>query len=171
MTLQIEPLTKKHSRSDFDCGDEDVTRFLREQALQDQERNLSRTMVLIEPRLSPTKIIGFHTLVMAQVRQAEIPKDRPRIKRGIPVILLGQIGVDVGFHGKGWGDLLLMDVQARTAEISEKVGIRALMLDARSDVLASWYEKHDFVRLPGSFRMFKNIDAIRRLDLVLKSEA
>ena len=164
--MLIEPLTREHYRKAFDCGDEEVTRFLREKALQDQERDLSRTMVLVDPKESATAIIGYHTLVMTQVRQEEIPNDRPRITRGIPVILLGQLGVDVNFQGRGLGDLLLMDVQARTDEISQKVGIRAVMLDARNERLAVWYEKHDFVRFPGGLRMFKSIQAIRQLKLI-----
>ncbi len=166
MSLLIESLTRGHNRKNFDCGDEEVTRFLREKALQDQERDLSRTMVLVNPKESENTIIGYHTLVMMQVRQEEIPDDRPRITRGIPVILLGQIGIDVKFQMQGFGDLLLTDVQARVDEISQKVGIRALMLDARNERLAIWYEKHDFIRFPNNLRMFKSIQAIRRLNLI-----
>lgn len=164
--MLIEPLARVHNRKSFDCGDEEVTRFLREKALQDHERDLSRTMVLIDTPDSPKRIIGYHTLVMTQVRQEDIPNDRPRITRGIPVILLGQLGVDVNFQGKGFGDILLMDAQARTDEISRKVGIRALMLDARNERLARWYEQHDFIRFPENLRMFKSIEAIRRLNLL-----
>lgn len=164
--MLIEPLTREHNRKSFDCGDEDVTRFLREKAMQDHERDLSRTMALIDPEESPKRIIGYHTLVMTQVKQEEIPNDRPRITRGIPVILLGQLGVDVKYQGRGLGDILLMDVQARTDEISRKVGIRALMLDARNERLAEWYGKHDFIRFPSSLRMFKRIEAIRNLNLL-----
>lgn len=122
-------------------------------------------MVLTSFPESPSRIIGYHTLVMSRVRQDEIPKDRPRITRDIPVILLGQLGVDLKSQGAGLGDLLLMDVQARVHEIAEKVGIRALMLDARNEQLAGWYEKHDFVRFPTPLHMFKSIDAIRQLKL------
>jgi len=164
--LLIEPVTREHNRKSFDCGDEDVTRFLREKAMQDHERDLSRTMVLVDPEESPKRIIGYHTLVMTQVKQEEIPNDRPRITRGIPVILLGQLGIDMKYQGRGLGDILLMDVQARTDEISRKVGIRALMLDARNERLAEWYGKHDFIRFPQSLRMFKRIEAIRSLNLL-----
>jgi GNAT superfamily N-acetyltransferase len=164
--LLIEPLTRDHNRKAFDCGDEEVTLFLREKAMQDQERDLSRTMVLVDLDDSPKKIIGYHTLLMQQVKQEEIPNDRPRITRGIPVILLGQLGIDNNFQGKGLGDLLLMDAQARTDEISRKIGVRALMLDARNERLAEWYGKHDFTRFPNSLRMFKKIEAIRALNLL-----
>ena len=161
--MLIEPLTREHDRKLFDCGDEAVNQFLREKALQDQERDLSRTMVLAGLQDNPKRIIGYHTLVMSQVRQEEIPNDRPKITRSIPVILLGQIGIDAEFQGRGLGELLLMDVQTRAREISQTIGIRALMLDARNQQLAGWYEKHDFVRFPNSFRMFKSIQSIRRL--------
>lgn len=164
--MLIEPLARNHDRKSFDCGDEEVNRFLREKAMQDHERDLSRTMVLcVDEQISRKPIIGYHTLVMAQVSQEEIPNDRPRIKRPIAVILLGQIGVDQKYTGKGFGDLLLTDAQARCDEISKKVGIRALMLDARSERLAEWYAKHDFLRFPNSLRMFKSIEAIRKLKL------
>jgi GNAT superfamily N-acetyltransferase len=164
--LLIEPLSREHNRKKFDCNDAAVNQFLREKAMQDQERDLSRTMVLVNETGDAKRICGYHTLVMSQVRQEEIPNDKPKITRGIPVILLGQIGIDVEFQGQGFGDLLLMDVQARVDEISRKVGIRALMLDARNGKLAEWYEKHDFVRFPNSLRMFKSIQSIRQLELM-----
>ena len=164
--MLIEPLCRQHNRKAFNCGDENVTRFLREKALQDQELDLSRTMILTEEtNISANRIVGFHTLIMSRIRQDDIPNDRPKIKRDIPVILLGQLGVDEKYQGKGFGELLLMDAQARVDEISRKVGIRALMLDARNERLAAWYKEHDFIRFPDSLRMFKSITAIRALNL------
>lgn len=123
-------------------------------------------MVLIDERSKPGRVIGYHTLVMAQVKQEEIPEDRPAIKRAIPVILLGQLGVDREFQGRGLGEMLLMDAQARVDEISRRAGVRAMMLDARNERLARWYEQHDFIRFPGQFHMFKSIEAIRTLKLI-----
>ena len=164
--MLVEPISRQHNRKLFDCGDDEVNRFLREQALQDHEKDMSRTMVLIDDEADQTRIIGYHTLAMRQVRQEDIPKDKPKIKRSIPVVLLGQLGVDIAFHGRGLGELLLMDAQARVDEISRRTGIRAMMLDARNERLASWYEQHDFVRFPGQLRMFKSIASIRRLNLL-----
>ena len=99
--MLIEPLTRAHQRKLVDCGDEEVTRFLREKSWQDQERDLSRTLVLVDVKTDAQRIVGYHTLVMTQVRQEEIPHDKPLIKRAIPVILLGQIGIDLTFQGQG----------------------------------------------------------------------
>jgi GNAT superfamily N-acetyltransferase len=123
-------------------------------------------MVLIDEDVDVTRIIGCHTLVMAHVKQEEIPGDRPTIKRGIPVILFGQLGIDKDFQRRGYGEMLLMDAQARVDEISRKTGVRAMMLDARNETLAQWYEEHDFLRFPRQFRIFKSIAAIRAMKLI-----
>jgi len=164
-TLLIEPISKTHNRKLFDCGDEEVTNFLLQKALQDQNKDLSRTMVLVGEKADPKTIVGYHTLIFAQVSQEHIPNDKPTIKRPMPVILLGQLGIDKAFQGKGYGELLLMDAQARVDEISRKVGIRAMVLDARNETLAKWYEKYDFIRFPNELRMFKPISFIRKLNL------
>ena len=167
--MVVEPISRQHNRKLFDCGDDEVNRFLREQALQDHEKDMSRTMVLIDDEADQARIIGYHTLAMWQVPQEDIPQDKPKIKRSIPVILLGQLGVDKAFHGRGFGELLLMDAQARADEVSRRTGIRAMMLDARNERLARWYEQHDFVRFPGQLRMFKSIAAIRKLNLRVRA--
>ncbi|HKA18422.1 MAG TPA: GNAT family N-acetyltransferase, partial [Blastocatellia bacterium] len=69
----IEPISKYHNRMIFDCGDEKVSIFLREKALQDHDRNLSRTMVMVDEEVDPNIIIGYHTLLMVQVRQEDLP--------------------------------------------------------------------------------------------------
>jgi GNAT superfamily N-acetyltransferase len=155
-------LNSSHDRRRFDCGDESVNKFLREAALQDQSRDLSRTTVFVKEE-HEQRIVAFHTLLISHVVQEEIPADKPRIKREIPVVLLGQLGVDLEFQGQGLGDLLLVDAQVRIAEIAELIGIRSLVLDARNERLAAWYEDRGFVRYPGSMRMFKSLAAIRRL--------
>ena len=164
--MLVEPISRSHARKRFDYGDKEVTHFLQEQALQDQERDLSRTMVLVDEQVDPTRIVGYHNLLMAQVKQEEIRGDRPRIKRAIPVILLGQLGIDREFQGRGCGGLMLVDAQARVDEISRRTGVRAMMLDARNESFALWNERYDFIRFPDQFRMFKSIEAIRALKLI-----
>jgi hypothetical protein len=164
--LIIEPISVQHERRFFDCGDPDVTRFLREQALQDHNKNLSRTMVLLDNEVSLTCMIGYHTLLFTHVSQSEIPQDKPKITRGIPVVLLGQLGVDAQYKRKDYGEILLMDVQARVHEISLKIGVRAMILDARNERLVKWYDSYDFIRHPGSLRMSKKIEAIWKLNLI-----
>jgi len=161
--VNIISLTKDHYRRSFDCGEQTINAFLQQGALQDQKLGLSRTSALIDESDDPNRILGFHTLVLTVVDQELIPNDRPRIKRKIPVILLGQLGVDVSFQNHNYGNWLLYDVERRVAEIAKVVGVRCLMLDARNERLAKWYARHDFVSFPNSLRMFKSLNAIGKL--------
>jgi GNAT superfamily N-acetyltransferase len=163
--LIIEPISKIHNREVFDCGVEELTRFLREQAFQDHRKDLSRTFVMVDEDADPSRIIGYHTLVMLHMTQDELPPEKLRIKRSIPAILLGQLGVDQEFQKRGYGDYLLMDAQAKVDHIAQKTGVRGMVLDARNQELVRWYEKHDFARREASLRMFKSIDLIRKLKL------
>jgi len=163
MNLRIEPLTRSHDRKAFDCSDEAVNLFLHAKAMQDHDLELSRTNVLVQSDLNPKRIIGYYTLAFTEIPQEQIPGDRPKIKRNIPVILLGQIGVDSAFQGRGFGDRLLIEAQFKVFEISEKVGIRAMVLDSRTEDLARWYESRNFFRAPDSLRLIKHINDIREL--------
>ena len=160
MSLLIEPLSRIHDRKSFSCGEPAVDCFLQEKAMQDQRLDLARSRVLCDGN-KREEIIGYYTLIIVLIPQESIPNDRPRIKRPIPAILLGQIGIDVRFQGKGFGDRLLFDAQSKVLEIADKVGVRAMVLDARTENLVSWYESQDFIKLPDSLRMVKHIDAIK----------
>ena len=161
MSLRIEPLTREHDRKSFNCADEAVDLFLRQKAMQDQDLDLGRTSVLVNLAIDEKRILGFHTLAMIEIRQEEIPKDRPRIKRMIPAVLFGQLGVDVEHQRKGYGERLLFDAQARVLDVSSIVGVRAMVLDARNERLVSWYSRFGFIRLEDSLRMVKRVETIR----------
>jgi GNAT superfamily N-acetyltransferase len=163
--LIIEPISRNHNREAFDCGVEELTLFLREQALQDHSTDLRRTFVMVDEDADASRVIGYHTLVMLHVTQDELPPDKLRIKTSIPAILLGQLALDQEFQKRGYGEYLLMDAQAKLDQIAQKTGVRGMVLDARNEELVRWYEEHDFARKEGSLRMFKSIDLIRKLKL------
>ena len=161
--MDIVPLSREQDRPRFDCGEPGINAFLHRGALQDQKLFLGRTSVLIDAAVDPNRILGYHTMLISMVDQDLIAGDRPRIRRKIPVILLGQLAVDLEFQGRNYSNWLLSDVETRTVDVAENVGIRALMLDARTESLACWYEKRDFQRFSDSLRMFKSVASIRAL--------
>ncbi len=57
--MEFEPLnTKKHNRSDLDCGVEALNLYLQRFANQDQKRNLSKIYVLAKGK----DIIGYYSI-------------------------------------------------------------------------------------------------------------
>ena len=120
---------------------------------------------MVDDDADPSRIIGYHTLVMLHVTQDDLPPDKLKIKRSIPAILLGQLGVDQEFQKRGYGEYLLMDAQAKVDQIAQKTGVRGMVLDARNEELVKWNKEHDFARKEGGLRMFKSIGLIRKLKL------
>lgn len=116
-------------------------------------------------------MLGFYTLVSRHIEFDEVRDERPKIKYPIPVVLLAQLAVDLKFQGRRLGERLLMDAQARTHEISVQIGVHSMILDARTEELAKWYESYDFRRRAGGpLRMYKSIKAIRKLNLLPATE-
>lgn len=60
----IEPLRRDHHRSAFRSGQAQVDDWLASKALQNQDKHLSATTVLVDPAGA---IAGFYTLATAQV--------------------------------------------------------------------------------------------------------
>ena len=62
----------------------------------------------------------------------------------IPVALVARLAVDVEFHGRGIGALLLRDALTRVLAAAEQVAIRAVVVHAMSDQAAAFYVRFGF---------------------------
>jgi hypothetical protein len=83
-----------HDRKSFDCGKENLNRFLREQARQNADSDLGVTKVVVaEPGAS--QILAYYTLVTRQVEAQALPSP-PKLPMGpIGIALLGRLAVDL----------------------------------------------------------------------------
>jgi hypothetical protein len=68
----IELLGKQHHKEVFDCGNEQLTRYLNQQASQDVSRKLAACFVLTEARTST--IIGYYTLSSNSISLSSLPE-------------------------------------------------------------------------------------------------
>lgn len=152
---------KFHNRKGFDCGVEVLNRYVKQIAGRDQKRNLSKVYVLAEGEI----IVGYYSLSAHSVSRENLPED---IKLGgyqdIPFLLLGRLAVDVKYQGQGFGDALIFHAFKTTQEAAERVGILGIIVDAKDESAASFYEGFGFVRLQGSDRrLVLNISALSTL--------
>jgi GNAT superfamily N-acetyltransferase len=60
----------------------------------------------------------------------------------IPVTILGRLGVDKSYQGKGVGLDLLQDALQRAINAAEIIGSRAVLVHALNQKLADFYKKH-----------------------------
>ena len=66
----------------------------------------------------------------------------------IPVIVLGRLAVHVDWAGQGIGAGLLKDAVLRALQLSQEIGIRALLCHAISEDAKRFYQHHGFVASP-----------------------
>lgn len=141
----ISPLTKAHERKSFDCGNEELNRYLREQARQDAEKRVAAPFVLTQP--GDFKVLGFYTLSSSIIPVNELPealmKRLPRYGQ-LPVTLLGRLAVDRSCAGQGAGEFLLVDALRRSLETAQQIAAMAVIVDAKNERAESFYRYFEF---------------------------
>jgi len=142
-----ELLRADHCVESFDCGVPALNSFLKKHALTNQSNRSARTFVTCRDGLNA---VGFYTLVAGSVFHAEAP---PRMGKGlpqnpIPAVILARLAVDGTEQGKRLGANLLRDAMLKTLEAANVIGIRALIVHAKDDKAAKFYQRFDFQPWP-----------------------
>ena len=136
----LERLTADHETSEFDCGSEAQTNWLRRYALQAQAAETSAVYVV--SLAGSRRVVGYFALAAGSVEPSEAPErvTKEAGRHQIPVVLLARLGVDLGEQRRGLGTALMKEVLLRTAAAADTVGARALLIHAESDAARSFYE-------------------------------
>lgn len=103
----FETLNEKHNLSDFDCGDDDLNDFLKNDALAQQNENLNVTKLV----MCEGKIIGYASLLTDILLLKNIKNEELRLKikgklgitsnsRGISAVKIGRLAIDKRYAGK-----------------------------------------------------------------------
>ena len=143
----VEKLTDEHQVKRFKCGQHSLDHFLRAYALINQRADSSQTYVVHRNRV----VLGFHSLLFGSVGLLDAPTE---VVRGmphhypIPVMILARWAVDKREQGNGIGKALLKDAFERTASASDIGGLRALLVDAIDDRMATYYQSMGFLPCP-----------------------
>lgn len=136
-SLCIEKLARHHAVEGFDCGREELNRYLARYAWVNQQANAAQTYV----GLSGDEVIGFYTLVVGEVTYDAAPQ---RLTKGlarhpVPIMLLARLAVSGAWQDKQVGSGLLKDAVLRTLAAADIAGIRALAVHAKDDGAAAFY--------------------------------
>ena len=164
MKLIIQVLEKNHEKSSFDCGYEMLNEYIKKQARQDVNGDLSVCFVLVNEE---NEVKGYYTLSANSIRRDDFPeelrKKMPPSYTKLPTTLLGRLAVDNSLKGQGYGEILLMDALNRTLRTSDNLGILAIVVDPIDDKALNFYSKYGFILLPTSEKMFLAMKTVRDL--------
>lgn len=147
MTLRFELLEPAaHDRAAFRCGEPSLDEFLARYASQNHRSGLATTHVLVDDE-QPTKILGYASVAMAEVRLESLQtEDQKRLPRyPLPALRLARLAVDATVQGQGHGEALLGFVidRARTLRATD-VGVCLVVVDALHERAAAFYENYGF---------------------------
>ena len=159
--MQVERLSSKHQLTAFNSGTQQLD-WLRSHALENQNRDLSRTFVLVEGGGS---VVGYYSLTMGGVTKHQLP---PRYGRGLPdvdvgMVLLGRLAVDVCWQGQGIGRDLLVDAVLQAVAAGEHAAARFMAVDPIDEAARTFYQHFGFRDVAGDehHRLFLRLDEIR----------
>ncbi len=144
--FQVAPLENRHDRAGFHSGSEALDRYFRDQVMQDIRRRVTACFVALA---GEQRIAGYYTLASASLLLSDLPaslgKKLPRYP-SVPAIRLGRLAVDRRFKGQGLGGALLADALERA--LRAEIAAYALVVDAKDESAATFYQHHGFIRLP-----------------------
>jgi len=145
---QEEAVAKHHDRKSFDCGDVDLNNYLAKHARQAHEAGGAKTYVAVATASSQT-VLGYYTLAPGALAYAETPET---VRRGLarhvaPVFRLARLATQLGLRGQGLSGQLLLAAGERCLLAAHSVGGVGLLIDAKGERAAAWYESYGAIRL------------------------
>jgi GNAT superfamily N-acetyltransferase len=140
-------LTSKHRLERFDCGEPALNDWLARRALGNQAAGTSRTWVVTEE--TPGIVVAYYASATASVMRAATPRQIARDQpTDLPAILLARMAVDRRRQGKGLGGAMLKHFMTKAIEVSEKVGVRLVLVHAKDEHAKTFYQHHGFIESP-----------------------
>jgi GNAT superfamily N-acetyltransferase len=143
-----EPISKKHDRKSFDCGDAMMNEFLHKYARQSHEAGGAKTFVAVDDKDGKT-VLGFYSLAPGALAYADTPDlvRRGLARHDVPGFRLARIATDKRLQGGGLGGQLLAMAARRCLRAAAEVGGVVLIIDAKSDRAAAWYASYGALAL------------------------
>lgn len=143
-----EAITRKHDRTQFNCGDPILNTFLARYARQSHDQGAAKTFLAIET--STSAIIGFYSLAPASLSWHRAPETTQRglARHEIPGFRLARLAVHHANQGQGLGGQLLLAAGRRCIQAATAIGGTILIIDAKSERAAAWYTSYGATALP-----------------------
>lgn len=146
MSYLIERLAERHQRGGFDCGDTALNEFLQRQAGQLARKGFGKTYVALAD--DGVTVVGYTTLSAGQVKSAALSIHLKLPRYPVPMLRVGRLAVSLNARGRGLGRQLLGFALGIALEFSERVGLYAVVVDAKHEQAKAFYSGFGFIATP-----------------------
>lgn len=141
-----QPLRANHQLDSFSCGEPELDSWLKRRAMTNQLRGASRTFVVTDGQHT---VLGYYALAAGAVAlQAASASVRRNMPDPVPVLVLARLAVDTRAQGMKVGAGLLQDAVQRAVNVSQKTGVRALLVHALNEPAKQFYQCYGFQQSP-----------------------
>ena len=150
--MQLVPLTPDYPLVAFDCGDNDLNRFLLDDAKHAHELRIANTFILEDNG----RIAAYFFLLNDRISRSEITGSRwKRIRakfpvskqfRSYPCIKVGRFAVSVDYRGQNIGSWLMDKLNERLNVGQNQSAFRYITVDAYLSAI-EFYRKNGFQEL------------------------
>jgi ribosomal protein S18 acetylase RimI-like enzyme len=126
----------------FRCGDNALDGYFQTQRPKTSAAG-SPSVVVVETATS--QVAAYYTLSAASIPLVDLPpEEAKRLPRypTLPAVRIGRLAVDQRFQRRGLGELMLMNAVHRT--IQDAAAAFALLVDAKNDRAAAFYQRYGF---------------------------
>lgn len=145
----IVPLSNLNNRKSFHSGSKPLDEYFKKQVTQDIRRSLTKCFVAVDGAL---RVVGFYTLSASHILLSDLPPEvsRKLPKIPIPVARVGRLTIDNHCQGQRLDGALLFDAMMRATQTD--IGVYAVIVDAKDEHAAGFYEHFGFIPFPDSPR-------------------
>jgi GNAT superfamily N-acetyltransferase len=159
VTFTLEPLGPDHELGSFECGHEELDRWLVEHARNATGQG-TRTYVVLDAG----RVVGYFAIAPHTVDRVVLSTAQGRgAPRQIPAVLLAKLALDRSVQGRGLGSELLVVALETIVEAARRVGGKVVVVDAVDDGAVAFYERHDFVATPSDpHRLVRKLSTIAK---------
>lgn len=135
-------LGSQHNVALFDCGESVLNQWLKRNALSNQLSQASRTFVVCDEQQN---VVAYYAMSSGAITHTQATGNiRRNMPDPIPVIVLGRLAVDKSLQGQSFGAALLKDAVLRAKQVSEQIGVRALLVHALNPQAKQFYLNYGF---------------------------
>ena len=167
----FETLNESHNLDDFECESEDLTKFLKNDALNQQNLNLSLTHLVICDGV----IVGYVSILTdamkLKILEDETAKKEIRVELNIgennvmPAIKIGRFAIDEKYAHKGLGKHVFRNVLLSILDISQNiVGLRFITVDAYASAFWFYVDKNNFKYRKKDQELVDDMEEIIKVD-------
>lgn len=134
--------TRRHDRTQFECGEPTLDEWLRRYAGQNRRRDTAATWAITD---ADNRVVAYASIAMTGIDRSAAPAHlAEHTPDPVPALLLGRLAVDRRHSGRGLGSALVAHVLASAVTLNRQAACRAVVVSAINRTARSWWERLGF---------------------------